>query len=477
MKTYPLIRTGVVLAFCAAAHLSQAYFFTPPVHTNPPPSVQIVAPGEGEEFVVSNHIPILAFSENFSGNVSQVEFFAASATGTNSLGTVLNSTTSRGGDFCGAQRGQYSLLVWSNAPVGSYTLTAEAFGPGGVTATSAPVDLTVVTDIPPVIRITKPCNGAVILGPTNLTVDAAAFDREGGIASVEFFAGTNDLTGTNTLDVTNSLGVVTNPPVVTITNRYGVFSFQPRVYSLTWSNVAPGNYFLTAVATDTNGVTTTSSNVSFAVVTNLPPVVTLLNQFGCRELIAPARVSLFAIASDPDGTVTNLEFFAGTNLIDSVTNGTSVRFDRKLHTLYGFYWTNVPAGTYALTAVALSSAGNSGTSAPVTLTVFPPPPPTVKIFNPQNGETFYTPANVYITAFTDHFTNRIATVQFLAGTNSLAVLTNSPWPTSYFWKSVPAGSYSLTAVATDIDSNTATSSPVGITVTTNRPGPWRWGWH
>jgi chitinase len=125
--------------------------------------------------------------------------------------------------------------------------------------------------------------------------------------------------------------------------------------------------------------------------------------------------------------------------------------------------------------------GDSGTSAPVAITVYPPPPPEVKIVNPENGETFYTPnglANVYITAITEHFTNRIASIEFLSGTNVLTTRTNSPWPLSFDWKNVPVGSYSLTAVATDTASNTATSSPVDITVSTNRPG-WQWntGWN
>jgi len=270
--------------------------------------------------------------------------------------------------------------------------------------------------------------------------------------------------------------VATNPPVILVTNSWGVFTIHPKSYSVTWSNVAPGDYVLNTVATDTNGVTTTSSNVNISVVTNLPPVVTLISPFSCQRqgFEAPAKIGLFAFTSDSDGSVTNVEFFAGTNLIGSATNGTSIRVGRKVDSLYSFYWTNVPAASYELTAVALSNEGDSGTSAPVSITVYPPPPPEVKIVNPENGERFHAPANVYITAFTEHFTNHIASVQFLAGTNSLTVLTNSPWRLSFDWQNVPAGSYSLTAVATDTASNTATSSPVDITVTTNQPGPYRW---
>ena len=102
------------------------------------------------------------------------------------------------------------------------------------------------------------------------------------------------------------------------------------------------------------------------------------------------------------------------------------------------------------------------------LSVLAPPPPTARIIDPQNGATFPTNATVYIATTTRYFTNPIASVQFLAGTNVLGVKTNSSWPT-FAWKHPTAGAYSLTAIATDTAGNTATSTPVAITVTTNPP--------
>ncbi len=66
-------------------------------------------------------------------------------------------------------------------------------------------------------------------------------------------------------------------------------------------------------------------------------------------------------------------------------------------------------------------------------------------------------------------------MDFLAGANSLGVITNCSWPT-FAWRNVQAGAYSLTAVATDTGGVTATSAPVNITVLTNRLPPFpTWG--
>ncbi len=400
-----------------------------------------------------------ALSQDFTDAVSQVEFFA----GTNIVGIVTNRRAGWGREPFWAQREEHSCLTWSNPAAGAYTLTAVAIDSAGNSVTSAPVDITVFTNLPPVVRIVKPHNGATILGPTNVTLTASAFDRGGTVASVQFFEGTN------------SLGVVTNPPPVWVTNRHGVFPIRQTAYSLTWSNVPAGAYSLTAEATDNGGVSTTSAAVDITVVTNLPPRVKIVNPANDAKFFAPANIDICAAAKDPDGTVTQVEFFQGTTSLGMLTNGVTVTNDEgKVETLFCLTWSNVPPAAYNLTAVATDNGEVSSTSSPVVVTVVAPPPPLVKIVHPENGAKFVAPANIRIATVTRHFTNPIAEVEFLAGTNSLGVLTNSSWPT-FHWKNVPPGAYSLAAVATDTGGVTATSAPVNITVVTNQPPPHHWG--
>jgi hypothetical protein len=92
--------------------------------------------------------------------------------------------------------------------------------------------------------------------------------------------------------------------------------------------------------------------------TGLPPVVSLTSPANGATFAAPANVSLAATASDPDGSVVSVEFFAG---------GASVGTDTT--SPYTATWGNAAAGSYALTARATDNAGNTTTSLPVNVTV------------------------------------------------------------------------------------------------------------
>ena len=47
--------------------------------------------------------------------------------------------------------------------------------------------------------------------------------------------------------------------------------------------------------------------------TNLPPVVRIISPANGSVFHAPINIPLYAYANDPDGSVTSVEFFAGTN--------------------------------------------------------------------------------------------------------------------------------------------------------------------
>jgi hypothetical protein len=89
-----------------------------------------------------------------------------------------------------------------------------------------------------------------------------------------------------------------------------------------------------------------------------PPTVNLSAPTPGATFTAPADITLSASASDPDGTVAKVEFFQGT-----------VKLGEVLTAPYTLSWTNVPAGSYTLTAVATDNIGVSMTSSPVVITV------------------------------------------------------------------------------------------------------------
>jgi hypothetical protein len=453
MKVFFWLKTSLFLTAAVFATTAKAQFvgqFNLPSPTNAAPVVRIISPEEGAVFLPGDPIQIVADVDHFTNRVVGVEFWA----GTNSLGMVTNSLW----------HSDVFLLTVTNLAAGDYTLAAVATDSAGNSATSAGVDISVVTNLPPKVRLVAPRDGAVILGPTNIALAAAAYDPDGTVASVEFFAGTN------------SLGLVSNPPPVIVTNHFGVFPVK-QPFTLTWSNAPAGAYILTAVATDNEGATATSAPVNITVVTDLPPVVHLVLPENGSRYLAPADISLSAAASasDPDGTVASVQFFAGATSLGVVTAPVVVTNLWHVTSLYSLTWSNAPAGAYALTAVATDNAGMTATSAPVNITVLPPPQPKVAIATPENGETFHNaPVNIDLCALERYFTNPVVQIQFFAGSSAVGVTTNSPYG-CVIWTNVLAGAYTLTAVATDSQSVNATSAPVSITVTTNRTPSWYWG--
>lgn len=91
---------------------------------------------------------------------------------------------------------------------------------------------------------------------------------------------------------------------------------------------------------------------------NVAPGVALVAPLSGAEYLAGAPISLSASASDADGYVAEVEFFA---------NGASLGRSNVLP--YAIVWATAPVGTHVLEAVATDDVGAKTTSATVTITV------------------------------------------------------------------------------------------------------------
>ncbi|WPV67923.1 glycosyl hydrolase family 18 protein [Chitinophaga sp. LS1] len=249
---------------------------------------------------------------------------------------------------------------------------------------------------------------------------------------------------------------------------------------------------------------------------NKYPTVSITSPANNATFTAGATVSITATAADADGSVTKVEFYNGSTLL-----GTSTASP------YTYSWASVAAGTYSLTAKATDNSGAATTSSTVTITVGggstggncsgvatwtatdiylggaqvvynsklytakwwtqneqpdthtgdgqvwsyvsdcgsssgSNKAPTVSLTAPASGASYTAPASVSITASAADADGSIAKVEFYNGATLLGTSTASPY--SYSWTSVAAGTYSLTAKATDNGGASTTSSAVSITV-------------
>jgi plastocyanin len=146
----------------------------------------------------------------------------------------------------------------------------------------------------------------------------------------------------------------------------GLKTGSPNTFSHTFSAAGTYPYFcsLHAGLGMTGSVTVQGGNV--------PPSVTITSPTNGATFAAPWTGIIQATASDTDGTVAKVDFFAGATLLGTVNNPPA---NPSLTV------TNLAAGSYTLTAVATDNGGATNTSARVGIAVVTPVP--IVLSSPQ----------------------------------------------------------------------------------------------
>lgn len=130
-----------------------------------------------------------------------------------------------------------------------------------------------------------------------------------------------------------------------------------NVTNATISGLISGTvYYFAATAYDTSALESDySTEVVFTNVTATPPTIVLSSPDSGASYVAPATITLAANATANGHTVTKVQFYNGTTLLAEDASAP-----------YGFVWTNVSAGTYSLTALAIYDSGSMVASTPAT---------------------------------------------------------------------------------------------------------------
>lgn len=187
---------------------------------------------------------------------------------------------------------------------------------------------------------------------------------------------------------------------------------------------------------------------------NRPPSVSLAPPNG-SPFTAPANISLTASASDSDGVVNKVDFYAGSQLIGTATSSP-----------YTITWSNAQPGNYLLKAVATDDSGALTSSNPVNVVVnVPNSAPVVTLTTPLNGTTFPAGSNIGLAATAADFDGLVSKVEFFAGTTLVGTST-TPVNGLYTatWTNTNTGVHALTAKATDNSNATTNSAAATINV-------------
>src|SRR6266849_8659670 len=219
-------------------------------------------------------------------------------------------------------------------------------------------------------------------------------------------------------------------------------------------------YHFRVHSTDANGNQATSGDMTFTTASGTPPTVSITSP--TNGATVSGTISVVASASSSVG-IASVQF-----LVDGANFGapaTTSPYTVSLNT------TTLSNGNHTLAARAKDTAGNSATSAAITVTVSntPPPPPTVSITSPTNGATVSGTISVVASASSSV---GIASVQFLVdGANFGAPATASPYTVSLNTTALSNGNHTLAATAKDTAGNSATSASITVTVSNMPAGP------
>ena len=301
--------------------------------------------------------------------------------------------------------------------VGSHLITATVTDSLGK-STSQTVPVTIIFNNPPVVTILSPASGASSIEGVSITLAASALDTEdGGLASINWQS-----------DLQGDLGAGIDLNV----------------------NLVVGVHTITATATDSSGKTG-SQSVSYEVLFNNPPVLTITSPVNGSSNIEGESATLSASAIDvEDGDISPLVSW-NSDIQGSLGMAPSISV-------------TLNAGTHVITASVSDALGKTSVQT-VSYTVVFNNPPVVTITSPLANSSSIEGLTV----------NLIATV---ADTEDGDVSINTRWSSdiqgylgmgSNLPVSLQVGVHNITATVTDSHGKTTTQTIVSTVLFNNPP--------
>jgi hypothetical protein len=407
------------------------------------PTDQTVCPGQTAQFIVS---------ATGTGLTYQWYYGNTQLTGQTSNVLTLNDVT-------GANAGAYKVVVMGacTSATNSANLTVNAN-----TVTTGPTDQTVCPG--QTAQFTVNATGtdltyqwyygiSPLTGQTSnvLTLNGVTAVNAGNYSVVIMGACGTAVTNSSVLAVNQNVSVA---PLANVTNVIGSSATFTAVASgtgpftyqwyqganplagqtnstLTLNNLQPANGGPYSVSVA--GQCGNAAAAGFILTIDLPPVVSIMYPTNGQVFVAPATFNVMASASDPDGTVTNVQFFSSTNGTDFVFLG------ETNNTPYLTIASNLPPGSYTFIATATDNLGSSAQSEPVTVQIVPAEAPTVTVLgnmtlNLQDGYQWLSnvvcnPINSHAEAvrvYVHNITNSAIKVVNASGTNNGLPYIESP---------------------------------------------------
>ena len=389
------------------------------------------------------------FARNVKIGESQIEFLVAPPPGT----PVAHS------------------FEWRNVPEGEYSISARATDTSGVNLTSG-FALALVTQALPHVTVLA-TDPLALKSSTN--TGTFTFYRAGGDPNQPLLISY----GVGGTAVVNK-DFVSLPGTAVIKARSN--SVNLLVRALAQATTSEPDKTVELTIKPTKGYQIGSPSNAVVIIgdsrnhPNLPPKVELVSPLDETVFAGPTNITLEAEATDPDGWVQRVEFFEHTRRLGTVTNS-ATHLPRPGP--ISFTWSNASVGNnYILTAKATDNEGLATTSAPVKIIVASRNLSQLILTSPTNSARFEAPATISIRATAIDPKGYISHVDFYAqevkiGESQIDFFVAPPAGTpvahSFEWRNVPAGTYTISARATDTSGRNLMSARALILVTPGVP--------
>lgn len=437
-------------------------------HSNLSPTVSFSSPTNNAQIPEGSAITLLANASDEDGQVTQVEFLA--------------------GDQTVAIVTQAPFEASWTAAQGVSQLTAIATdNEGAVTSTTVAIVVQPQVELPPPsITLTSPTGTETLSVGDNLTVTAQADDFDGVVTQVEFFVNNQsvaiDTSAPYEYQWTASVGTHSFKAQATDDSNLSTTSQE---VALVIANSETGNggcadalpyvagtrYEVGALVSNLNQkyrcdvAGWCSSDATWAYepgeglywkdawtglgACSTPPQVTITAPTDGQVVLAGSNNEITANASDSDGTVTQVEFYANNARLGVVTQAP-----------YSVTWNATLIGANQLKAVATDNDNN--TSESVVNVNVSDKDLVISLTSPSAGQTVGLGKNLALSADATSLTSGIKQVDFMV--NGAVVATDTTAPYSANWTPAAIGQFTVSAQAVDLAGSTALSDAAAVTV-------------
>lgn len=437
-------------------------------NSNLSPTVSFSSPTNNAQIPEGSAITLLADASDEDGQVTQVEFLA--------------------GDQTVAIVTQAPFEASWTAAQGVSQLTAIATdNEGAVTSTTVAIVVQPQVELPPPsITLTSPTGTETLSVGDNLTVTAQADDFDGVVTQVEFFVNNQsvaiDTSAPYEYQWTASVGTHSFKAQATDDSNLSTTSQE---VALVVANSETGNggcadalpyvagtrYEVGALVSNLNQkyrcdvAGWCSSDATWAYepgeglywkdawtglgACSTPPQVTITAPTDGQVVLAGSNNEITANASDSDGTVTQVEFFANNDRLGVVTQAP-----------YSVTWNATLIGANQLKAVATDNDNN--TSESVVNVNVSDKDLVISLTSPSAGQTVGLGKNLALSADATSLTSGMKQVDFMV--NGAVVATDTTAPYSANWTPAAIGQFTVSAQAVDLAGSSALSDAAAVTV-------------